>query len=123
MAWKRKCVLEDDPDVAAQRLERELARVVAVDQDPPGGGVIEAGDEGGQRGFAGTAGPDERDELSGLDPGGDLLEGGARLARVGERDVVELDRAGGARNRPCPRVVGHVSRVVKDVEEPPKQGE
>jgi hypothetical protein len=50
-------VLEDDPDVGAQRLERERAGVVAVDQHAAGGGVVEARDERGERRLPRAAGP------------------------------------------------------------------
>ena len=112
-------VLGDDADGVVEGLGADLAQVDAVDPDGTGAGVVEAGDEGGDRRLAGPARPDQGDEGAGLDgerhvaqhrtaapavAGGGALERGQRdlVGRgVGERDVVDLDahRARGHRAR------------------------
>ena len=60
----------------------------------PRGRVVKAEQQVGQRGFAGAAGADERDELAGFDFEIDVVQ--RDLLAVGKMDVLELDvRAGG----------------------------
>ncbi len=56
-------LLRDDPHLRAQRRARHVAQVVAVDEHPPLGRVVEARDELGERRLAGAGRADERDGL------------------------------------------------------------
>src|SRR6266511_1713862 len=82
-------VLEHHAQLRSPRLEGDLAQVGAVDEDPAGLGVVEAGDQGGDRGFPGAAGADQGDELAGGDVDGEVVDGRPVGAWVGERDVLE----------------------------------
>ena len=109
-------VLGNDADVGAQRVLGEVAHVVAVEPHGARGDVVEPWDERGDRALAGTRWADERKRLAGLDHEGDVVEhldvrhaaqqppapgrferGDAHLGCrwVAERDVVQLDPAGG----------------------------
>ena len=63
-------LLGDHPDDLAERLERDVAHVDAVDLDRPLLHVVEAGDQVRHRRLAGSARADERRELAGLDVAG-----------------------------------------------------
>ena len=65
-------------EVAAVGGRSSVAQVDAVDEDPAGGRVVEAGDELDERRLAGAGGADERDDLPGRD-----LAGRRRAARSG----------------------------------------
>src|SRR5580692_5492688 len=51
-------VLRDESDGAPQSLERPFADAAAINQNFPFGRLPQAGDQGGQSGFAGPRGPD-----------------------------------------------------------------
>src|SRR5581483_4691383 len=80
-------LLRDDADRAVQRLERELADVVAIDADAAFGRVVEAGEEVRQGGLAGARWADEGGDAAGRDLQGDVVEGAGARA-VGEADVL-----------------------------------
>src|SRR3954453_15557430 len=88
-------VLEDEAD--APRPDVAVARVLAVEQDLPGGGEVEAGDDAQQGGLAGAGGAEQSHELAGLDAQGDIVERGEVVEALG--DVAGLNRHG----RPLPR--------------------
>ena len=60
-------VLEHHADVAAQRVEADVANVDAVDRDPTGVNVIEARQHQCHRRLAGARAADEGDGLAGRD--------------------------------------------------------
>src|SRR5207253_8377268 len=67
-------VLEDDADVLADRLERRLAQVAPVDPNRASARIVEARDQVAGGRLPGTARPDQRDQLTGLDRERHLLE-------------------------------------------------
>ena len=71
-------LLRHDADLAAQRGQRDVADVDAVDGDPPGGDVVEPGEQVEHRRLAGAGLADERDLLA---------------AAHHDVDAVERDRA------------------------------
>jgi len=83
-------VLGDDGDVAAQVGEAHRAHVVAVDGDPAGGGLVEAGNEVGEGGLAGAAGADEGADRAGGNRGGEAVQDGL-AGLVGEGHALEGD--------------------------------
>ena len=95
-------VLEDHAELAPQRLDADVAHVLAVDEHAPGRRVVEAQQQVQQARLAGPRRPDEGDMRADRDPQARRVEG--RPARaVRERDVleddlvaqhVELDRVG-----------------------------
>ena len=58
-------LLRDDADLRAQRCERDVADVAAVDQDAAGSDVEETRDQMDERAFAGAARADDRDHFAG----------------------------------------------------------
>src|SRR5207249_3177933 len=81
-------------DLRAQRLDRQLAQVGAVEMDRPGLRVEEARDQADERRLARSRRADDRDALAGPDVEADVFEG-AFASLVVEVDVLEPDRAGG----------------------------
>lgn len=63
-----------------------------VEEDPPAGGLEEAGEGAQGGGLARTVGADEGDDLAGLDGEGDSLDG-FDLA-VGDPEVLDLEQCG-----------------------------
>ena len=114
---EEEALLEDDPDLAAQRLQRHAAEVVAVDEHGAAVGVMEARHEHRQRRLARAAGSDERDPLAGRDPQIDAGEHGGPIAVV-EVDPAQLDLA--AQPRQLDRVgrVGDRRLEVEQLEDP-----
>ena len=83
-------VLEHHADAAAQRLERRVAHVDAVDRDRAGVHVVEARQQEPDGRLARTRAADERDRLARRDGEGEVAQ--HRLGRrVAERHVVEDD--------------------------------
>ena len=70
--------LEDDPEVALLGGDGNLARhvdeSVVADGDPPGLGMLEAGDRHQRRRLAAAARPEQREELALLDREADVVE-------------------------------------------------
>ena len=84
-----RVALEDHRDVPMPR--REVGHVDAVDQDRPGGDVLEAGDHPQQRRLAAPGRPHEDDELPVGDLEADVVDGQEAVA-VDLRDALDLDR-------------------------------
>ena len=107
---KQHRLLGDDADLRAQRRQRDVADVHAVDPDRAAGDVVEARDQIDQRRLARAAAAHNRDHLAGLRREAHAAQDRPRVAViVGEDDVVELQRApewrqrGRARASPPPR--------------------
>src|SRR5262245_1927422 len=66
-------LLQNKADLLAQRPQGEVARVFSVDQEPTRKGIVEAGDEADDRGFASAGRSAGRDGLAGLDGQADVL--------------------------------------------------
>ena len=128
-------VLGDVADRVLQRLQGDVADVLAADAHGAGRGVVQAGDEVGDGRLAGAGRADQGDHLAGLggegdaaedlavvaglDPG-DLLQGRQRHlvgARVGEGDVVELEPRGGAGQHDGAGLLGDQRRQVEHLED------
>ena len=60
-------LLRDDADLRAQRRQRHVAHVAAVDQDRAAGDVVEPRHQIDQRRLAGAAAADDRQHLPGAD--------------------------------------------------------
>src|SRR5439155_8912216 len=95
-------VLEDYADLTAKRIQGEPPDVAPVDAHLAGLGVVETGDELGDRALAGTARPDQRHHLAGgdleahrvEDPRGLRVAGGILgIELVREAHAAELEAA------------------------------
>src|SRR6202022_3152965 len=84
-------VLEDHADLAAQRLERQVANIVAVKPDGAELRIVETRQQVGDRGLARPGRADERGKLARLDLEGNVRERGAVTRAVAEGDLIELD--------------------------------
>ena len=114
---EQEALLERDPDMAAQRGQRHVDDVVAVDPDRAGLRVVEAGEQHQRRRLAAAAGTDERDPLAGGDLEREAVE--HRLAVVvPEAHVVERDRAAHVGEGACPRTIGDRGLEVEQLEDP-----
>src|SRR5260370_41383268 len=67
-------VLKDHPDLAGERLEREIADVIPVQPNGAQLRVVEAREEASNRGLASAGGADQRRKLTGLDDEGNILD-------------------------------------------------
>ena len=97
---EEKHLLGNHRHLRAQRRQRIVARVPAVDQQPARRRIVEAKQQGNERGLAGAARSDQRDALS--RSGGEIdavehLDAFAR--RIGEADAFKADIAVEARKR------------------------
>ena len=110
-------LLRHDPELRAQRARLDVAQVVAVDQDPPLGRVVEARGELRERRLARARRADQRDRLAGRDVQVDVRQGGLGARRVGERDVVERELAAQPRQRERARPVAQVGLLVEQLED------
>lgn len=71
----RDAFLRHHADLLAERVERDAAHIVPVDQDPPADGVIEPrGHQVNQRRLPGAARPDQGDELARLHCEADIFQ-------------------------------------------------
>jgi lipopolysaccharide transport system permease protein len=115
--------LEDDayvsPAVERPIPVRHRGDVPAADEDRPGGGRVDPGDEVEERGLAASRRPDHREELAGRYGEVDGVQGNDRLrSRVGFRDPLADDR--GRRRRRRARIrrrhaaedIGYLSRLL-----------
>ena len=91
-ADEQEDVLLDDADVPAQRIERHVADVHAVDRDAPARDVVEARDEVHDGGLAAAGGPSRAMTLPGFGIDVDAGEDGAQVV-VAEGNVFEADVA------------------------------
>ena len=86
--------LRDDGDLTPQFARGDVADVHAADADDAALRVVKAQEQVRERGFAGAAGADERDELAGFDLQFDVVQ--RDFFAVGKMDAIELNvRAGG----------------------------
>ena len=108
MPVKRKRVLQDDAELAAQVLDVQFADVDAVEKDLPALDVVEAQQELDGGGLAGAGVADDGDGLAGLDAEGNVAQdpvflAGIGAAVIGEPDVAKFDFAAhGLSERPPP---------------------
>src|SRR3982751_6526619 len=66
-AEEEEWLLQDDTDVAAILLHRERADVIAIDEDRPGGDIVETAHEVDERTLARPRGPNQADHLARFD--------------------------------------------------------
>ena len=90
-AIKQKHVLLDDSQHAAKALDVQFPQVLAVQQHPPAGRIVEAGRHVAERRLARAAGTDQGDGLSGAHVQRDVLERKGFAARVLEADIFKRD--------------------------------
>jgi hypothetical protein len=109
-------VLRDDPDLAPQRGERDVADVDAVHEYAPRVDVVEARHERGERRLARARVADQRHRRPGLEVEVELLENRA-AGQVRERDVLEADRAVARRQVAGAGRVGDLLRLVEHLED------
>jgi hypothetical protein len=94
-------VLEDDPDVRAQRLQVVLAKVVAVEKDPPLVRVIEPREQLHERRLAGAVLAHEGQDLTRAERERQVAHGPAVRPGVAEAHVLEREpQPDGHRHRP-----------------------
>ena len=86
-------VLLHHADVSAQRVQRVLAHVLAVEEDSPGRDFVKAGDKTAQRAFAAAGRPDQSHAFAGGHVQVDVREYVFMPFLVGKADVVEGDVA------------------------------
>jgi hypothetical protein len=83
-------VLQHEADRAAQPVEPVVAQLDAVDRHAAGAGVVEAGDQAHDGGFAAAGGADNTHRLTGRNAEAHVLEHGF-FRIVGEGDVLKHD--------------------------------
>ena len=83
-------VLRDDANCAPERRELQPTDVLAVDEDAPVRGLVEAEEEAEDGRLAAAGGPDERDLLPCGDREGEVAEDGA-VRVVPKVDMLECD--------------------------------
>ena len=105
-------VLEHDSKLAAQRLQRQVPDVQAVETDGSRLGIVETSDQVGGGGLPRPARSDQRDQLTGLRPERELPQGRPRPARIRERHPVEVDSPPDRGQRSGALAVAHVRRQV-----------
>ena len=88
---EEECLLRDEADVPAQRVEREFADGVAVDEDGAGLGVVDPRDQIDERRFAGAGGADDGQAGAGGNAQVDVFEDGGAV--IGEVEIAEFDFA------------------------------
>ena len=71
-AVEQEGVLQHHGHVAAQRVQRDLPQIMAVQSDPPLNGIVETAEQIGDAGLARAAGADQRHHLAGLHLEGDV---------------------------------------------------
>ena len=86
-------LLRDDADHAGEVGQRHVPDVDAVDQHPAGRGVVEPGDQRGERALAGAGVADQRQAAAGGHGDVDVAQRRARAVGVAEADVLEADLA------------------------------
>jgi len=86
-------LLRDLGNIAAQRAQREVAQVVAVDENAAAGNVEEARNQVGESGLACAAGAYQRQHFAGAQLKIDVVQNlvFALGGRVGKADVLKLD--------------------------------
>src|SRR5262249_13674724 len=94
---KQDVFLGDHGDLLAERPDRQVANVKAVDANPAGREFVEAGDQIDERGFSSAARADERDDFALARYEANILENRRGFGGVGKAHVVENDFAGKGR--------------------------
>ena len=110
-------VLLHHADMPAQRVQRVLAHVLAVEEDAPGRDLVKAGDEAAQRAFAAAGRPDQRHALAGGHVQVDVRKHVLVAFLVGKADVVEGDVALDVCNVHSARRVVDLHRHFHDLDE------
>lgn len=105
--------LEDDAELGAVAAELDGGEVDVIDEDAPGAGDVEGGDEADGGGFAGAGGADESGDGAGRGMEGDAAEDGF-AGFVFEFDIFEADVAGEGRQRGGTAGVGILGGFVED---------
>ena len=114
-------ILLNQANRVAQRIERDVANILAVERDPPARHVVEARDQQRERRFPGAGGTDNAQRLAGSDAERNIVQGRRRLCLriVGEADRFEpqsaLPRDQGQRSF----LVANCRLQVEDFEQPP----
>ena len=108
-------VLAHDSRERAERGERDLARIDAVERDQAVRRFNEARNEIDQRALPRPARADERDHVAAARGEGDVVE--HRLVAVRERDAVELDRTAQRAHRSRALVALFFGGLVEDLEQ------
>ncbi len=90
-AREEKGLLRHHRDGLAQVTHRDRPQVDAVESQPPDRGVVEARHEPRHRGLARSRLTYDSDDLPGRDAQVDVVQ--HRLVAIGERDLLESDRA------------------------------
>src|SRR5438067_4241299 len=88
---EEKRVLEDHAHLAPQRLECEVADILAVQPNRAELRVVEARQQARDRGLAGAGRSNQRGKLTGLDREGHVLDRRPVAAAVSERHLIELN--------------------------------
>ena len=110
-------VVGDDADLAAQRVELDLAHVDAVDQHLAAGDVVVAAEQGDERRLARAGGARQRDGRAAVDREVDVAQHRGAVLVV-ERDVAQLDAAVAGRQRRREVGRGDPRLAVEDLEQP-----
>ena len=120
-AVEEEHVLQNDGNVVAQGRERDVLRVVSVDEDFARLRIIEPLEQGDDCGFADACCTDEGDHLTGFGAERNVVEN-LRFLRVAERDVFEFHISLTLRN--VHGVVGFLNFAfrVKKLENPLRTG-
>jgi hypothetical protein len=84
-------ILEDDADFAAQVVDVVLAQIDAIEQNLPGGWIVEPGDELDDSGFALAILSNKGDTFTGLEAEIQMVEDEPLGSRIGEGDVAEFE--------------------------------
>ncbi len=115
-------LLQHDADLRAQAVDRQVAEVVAVDQDRALAGVVEARDQVDDRALAAAGGAQQRDSLARLGRKADVVQHGRAAAEVAEAHIPELDPALDGRQRQRAGFFDNIALGIKDLENPPSRG-
>ena len=114
-AVEQEHVLLHDREQAAVGLQVKLPDVDAVEQEPAARRIVEPRDEVRDRGLAGAAAADERDDGAARHAHAEVAHDGSVLAIL-ERDVLELDLAHEPRRVRRVGPVGLVARALEHLE-------
>ena len=114
---KERRFLEDDADVGAQALDGHIAHVVAVDQDPTFGHVVEARQQIDDGRLATAGGAQQGNRLAWFGHERDATQDGIAASEVAERHIVELDGAADLGQLEGARLVLDLVAGVQDLED------
>ncbi len=111
--------------VMAQARQREVAHVVAVDQDGACVHVVEAAQQAGDGRLAAAGSADDGDDLAGLHDQVEAVQHRRCVgigAGIGEAHAAELDPAGRVQQVPGAGSLGDCRHLVEDLEDAPRRG-